>query len=261
MPSAAARRPIDDPTIYPSTDDMGDPTLQVSISILLIALIERWLAARGTPAFVGMNTFFYWKQFDPTESVAPDVYVLPGVSLSQRPPSWKVFETGKLPSFALEVVSGDVEKDYLVSPKRYDRLGAPELVVFDPYHRAGRDRLLWQVFRRIKNRGLVRVEATNADRVRSRGLGCFLRAVGEGDDVRLRLATGPAGETLVPTDEEVRAQAEAERERAKSGRERAEAERERAKSERDEERAARERLEVEVARLRAELAGRGRRRR
>jgi Uma2 family endonuclease len=240
MSSAAARRTIDDPTIYPSTDDMGDPTLQISISLLLVALIERWLASRGTPAFVGMNSFFYWKQFDPTESVAPDVYVLPGVPLSARPPSWKVFETGKVPSFALEVVSSDVEKDYLVSPKRYDRLGAAELVVFDPHHLAGRDRLRWQVFRRIKGRGLVRVEATNADRVRSRALGCFLRAMGEGDEVRLRLATGPAGETLVPTDEELRAQAEAER---------------------DEARAAKERLEAEVARLRAELAGGARRRR
>src|SRR5579863_6024757 len=141
MPSAAAQRVIDDPTLYPATDDMGDPTLQVSISLLLIALIERLLASRGTPAFVGMNTFFYWKQFDPSESVAPDVYVLPGVPLRARPPTWKVFETGKVPSFALEVVSGDVEKDYLVSPKRYDRLGAEELVVFDPYHDAGKGRL------------------------------------------------------------------------------------------------------------------------
>jgi hypothetical protein len=114
--AAPARALVDAPTFYPSTDDMGEPTLHVSISILLRALIERWLASRGTPMFVGMNTFFYWKQFTPTETVAPDVYVLSGVSLSERPPSWKVWETGTVPSFAFEAVSSDVEKDYFVSP-------------------------------------------------------------------------------------------------------------------------------------------------
>jgi hypothetical protein len=235
MSSAAALRVVvDDPTFYPATDDMGDPTLQISISVLLLALLQRWLASRGKPAFVGMSTFFYWKQFEPTESLAPDVYVLPGVSLSARPPSWKVFETGKVPSFALEVVSSDVEKDYLLSPQRYDRLGVKELVVFDPHHEASRDRVRWQVFRRVKSRGLVRVEATNADRVASHTLGCFLRVVGEGDDVRLRLGTGSGGDALFPTDEEAREQAEAE----------LAAERE-----------ARQRVEAELAQLRAEVAG------
>jgi Uma2 family endonuclease len=234
MPSAAASRAVvADPTFYPSTDDMGEPTLQVSISVLLLALLHRWLVSRGKPTFVGMNTFFYWKQFAPKESVAPDVYVLPGVSLSRRPPSWKVWETGKAPSFALEVVSSDVDKDYVESPEKYDRLGVRELVVFDPYHEASAERVRWQVFRRLKSRGLVRVEATNGDRISSRVLGCFLRAVGEGDDVRLRIGAGPAGDTLFPTDEEAREQAERER---------------------DAERAARERAEAELARLRAELA-------
>ena len=155
--------------------------------------------------------------------------MLPGVPLSARPPSWKVWETGKAPTFALEVVSQDVDKDYLVSPQKYDRMGVAELVVFDPDFRASNGRVQWQVFRRIKGRGLVKVEATNADRVRSRVLGCFLRVVGEGDEMRLRLGTGPAGETLLPTDEEARAQAEAEREQATAEREQAKAERDEAR--------------------------------
>jgi len=266
--AAAPRAVLDDPTIYPSTDDMGDPTLQVSIAVLLMSLIERWLAARGTPMFVSMNTFFFWKQFEPTACVAPDVYVLPGVSLTGRPSAWKVWETGKVPSFVLEVVSSDVDKDYLVSPQKYDRLGVRELVVFDPYYQASPDRFQWQVFRRLKKRGLARVEATNADRVTSRVLGCFLRAVGAGEGVRIRLGTGPSGDALVPTDEEARTRAEAERRRAEAERRRAEAElaraeaeraeeragRERAEAERAEERAGRERAEAELAQLRAELA-------
>ena len=235
MPSAAVRRiPTEDRTVYPVKDDMGDPTLQTLISVMLLALLKRWLAVQGKPTFVGMNQFFYWKQFDPHECVAPDVYVLPGVPLSPRVGAWKIWETGKVPSFALEVVSRDVDKDYLTSPPKYDRMGVAELVVFDPDFAESDERVAWQVFRRIKGRGLVKVEATNADRVRSRVLGCFLRVVGEGDHVRLRLGTGPTGDTLLPTDEEAREQAEAER---------------------DEERAARKRVEAELAELRAQLAG------
>jgi hypothetical protein len=207
MPSAAAPRPpLEDTTVYPVTDDMGDPTLQFEITLLLVPLVKRWLALSGKRAFVGSDTFFYWKQFDPSECVAPDVYVLPGVSLTPRVGAWKVWETGKVPTFALEIVSTDVDKDYLTSPPKYDRLGVTELVVFDPDFAASNDRVQWQVFRRIKGRGLVKVEVTNADRVRSRVLGCFLRAVGSGETLRLRLGTGPSGETLLPTDEEVAAE-------------------------------------------------------
>src|SRR5271155_1411273 len=245
MSSAAARlTTLEDTTVYPVRDDMGDPTLQTLISVMLLALIQRWLSSQGKPTFVGMNQFFYWKQFDPSECVAPDVYVLPGVSLSPRVGAWKIWETHRLPTFALEVVSQDVDKDYLTSPPKYDRMGVKELVVFDPDFALSHQRIQWQVFRRVKGRGLVKVEATNADRVRSRVLGCFLRAVGAGDEVRLRLGTGPNGDLLLPTDEEARQRAEAERAHANA--------------ERDEARAAQERAEAEVQRLRAKLAERSR---
>ena len=260
MSSAAARRTVvPDRTVYPVKDDMGDPTLQTLISVLLLTLLRRWLASQGKPTFVGMNQFFYWKQFNPTECVAPDVYLLPGVPLSPRVGAWKVWETGRVPTFALEIVSRDVDKDYLASPPKYDRLGVKELVVFDPDFGVGGDRVRWQVFRRVGKRGLVKVEATNADRVSSRVLGCFLRAVGEDNEVRVRLGTGPRGDTLLPSDEEALARAEAERADEQAGRERAEAEHRRTEAERDEERAARERAEAEVARLRAELSRRNRR--
>jgi hypothetical protein len=251
---------------------MGDPTLQTLISVLLLPLITKWLASKGKPTFVGMNQFFYWKQFDASECVAPDVYVLPGASLTPRVGAWKVWQQGLVPTFALEVVSQDVDKDYLGSPPKYDRLGIEELVVFDPDFALSEDRVQWQVFRRVKKRGLVRVEATNDDRLRSRVLGCFLRVVGSGDEMRLRLGTGANGDTLVPTDEEARAQAEAERaqanaERAQAEAERAQAEAERAQAEaeraqanaeRDAERVAKERAEAEIQKLRAELAKLGR---
>jgi len=257
MSGAAARKLVEDTTVYPVRDSMGDPTLQTLISVLLLSLLNRWLLSRGKPTFVGMNQFFYWKQFDPSECVAPDVYVLPGVSLSPRVGAWKIWETGCIPTLAIEIVSRDAEKDYLESPPKYNRLGVKELVVFDPDFETSKERVRWQVFRRVKNRGLLRVEATNADRVRSHVLGCFLRVVGAGDAVRLRLGAGPNGEELVLTDDEARAQAETDRDRAETERPQAQVERAQAEAERAQARAALEQAEAEIQRLRAALSERG----
>jgi Uma2 family endonuclease len=212
----------EDRTVYPIEDEMGEGSLQRFISELLRVLVERWLASQGTPTFVGADQFFYWKQYNPTECVSPDVYVLPGVPPGKKVGAWKVWKTGNVPSFAFEVVSQDVDKDYLTAPPKYDRLGVEELVVFDPEHAQDPARFLFQVFRRGEG-GLVCVEATNADRVKSKVLGCHLRAVGVDDDIRVRIATGFEGETLFPTDAEARAKAEAVAHGEREQRERAEA--------------------------------------
>jgi len=254
MPGAAANlaaRP--DPTVYPIEDDVGEGSLQRFISELLRVLIERWLDLRRKPAFVGADQYFYWEQYNPSECVAPDVYVLPGVPRSTRVGAWKVWETGLVPSLAFEVVSRDVDKDYLTSPAKYARLGVEELIIFDPDYQESRSRMRWQVYRRTR-RGLLRIEATDADRIRSRVLGCWLRVVGEGGEVRVRVARGPNGETLIPTDEEARAQAEAERGRAEAERERAVAEREHAVAERERAEAERGRAEAERGRAEDALA-------
>jgi hypothetical protein len=220
-----------DPTYYPVDDEMGEGLLHLLIRELLRPLIARFLVESGVKALVGGNQYIYWEQYAPTKSVAPDVYVLPGVSPKRSVKSWKVWEEdGVVPSFALEVVSDDPRKDYRIAPQRYEELGVDELVIFDPDADARREGFRWQVFRRLKRRGFVRIETTNADRIASRVLRCWLREVGSGEDLRVRLATGPTGDVLVPLPEEAeRAAKEAER-------------------------AARERAEREVEKLRAEIA-------
>jgi hypothetical protein len=117
-----------------------------------------------------------------------------------------------VPSFAFEVASQDWEKDDFEVPARYDELGVRELVIFDPWSTERTEGIRWQVFRRVGRRGLMRVEASRGDRVRSKALGCWLRAVGAGRDTRVRIAVGARGEELVPTAEEnERAAREAER--------------------------------------------------
>jgi Uma2 family endonuclease len=267
MSNAAPKLDVaEDRTVYPIEDDMGEGSLQRFISELLRMLIERWLESQGKATFVGADQYFYWEQYNPRECVAPDVYVLPGVAPGTAMGAWKVWETGCVPSFALEVVSQDVDKDYLASPARYERLGAEELVVFDPDYTLSPTRYRFQVFRKSK-RGLIRVEATNADRVKSKVLGCHLRAVGVGDNRRVRIGTGLNGETLFPTDAEAREQAEADREQAeaareqaeaaaqeqRAGRERAEAGREQAEAGREQAEAGREQAEATTRDLAAQL--------
>src|SRR5262249_25436248 len=148
------------------------------------------------------NQFIYHRRHAPTFRVSPDLYVLPGVAPDKRIPSWKTWEKGIVPSFALEIVSEDWEKDYAEAPERYAAARVPQLVVFDPAPGRSPERIAWQLCRRVRGRRLARVEVSSGDRIRSRSLGCFVRAVGAGDTVRLRLGTGPRGDDLFPTAEE-----------------------------------------------------------
>ena len=126
--------------------------------------------------------------------------------------SWKTWETGIVPSLAVEVAGTDIAKDYEDGPVEYASLGIDELVVFDPHATpSSNTRVRWQVFRRVAKRGLVRVDVSQGDRVRSKALRAWLRAVGGGDTVRVRIAEGEHGDQLFPTEAEAeRAAKEAE---------------------------------------------------
>src|SRR5882724_3122767 len=122
MPSAARKEPQPerrpqtkrDPTVYPVEEKVGEDSLQTFIVEFLRPEIERWLTVKNKPAFVGADQFIYYTQHDPSKVVAPDVYVLPGVSPTRRVRSWKVWKTGIVPSLAIEVVSQHKPyKDYV----------------------------------------------------------------------------------------------------------------------------------------------------
>jgi hypothetical protein len=208
-----------DPTIYPIEEKMGEDLLQCWIVELLRPLVERWLRQRGVRALVGADQFIYYERHNPLLRVAPDVYVLPGVRADTRVPSWKTWEKGIVPSFALEIVSKNWEKDYIDAPERYRDMGVPELLVFDPAPERHTDRVTWQLFRRVRRRPLALVERSDGDRVRSRALGCFLRVVGAGDAVRLRIGAGPRGDDLFPTPEEAEQAALAARDAERAAKE------------------------------------------
>jgi hypothetical protein len=209
-----------DACIYPESDHMGESMIQRLVAELLRPLLARFLAERGELAFVGADQFFYWKRGDATQRAAPDVYVIPGQIPEQTPSSWLLWQHPRGPSFALEIVGRDVAKDYEDAPSLYKSMGVDELVIFDPDPEAHPDGVRWQVWRTVKRRGFVRVHATNADRVECASLGCWLRCVGEGPSLRVRVALGPHGDELFATAEE-----RAEQERADKEQERVEKER------------------------------------
>jgi Uma2 family endonuclease len=242
-----------DPTIYPEEERVGEDMLQRWIVELLRPLLQWWLAKRGVTAFVGADQFIYWRQHDPHARVAPDIYVLPSVDPRTRVRTWKLWQDRVVPSFALEVVSQDWQKDYIEAIDRYAALGVPEVLMFDPEWDGHEGGMRWQVFRRVGKRGLVRVEATNADRVRSRALRCWLRATGEDRDLRLRIAVGPRGDELVPTAEEREEGERAAKEQECAAKEQERIAKEQERAAKEQECAAKEAALARVAELEAEL--------
>jgi hypothetical protein len=212
-PRMTSTAPVaEDRTVYPVEERVGEDIIHRWIIELLRPLIQRWFAERGEQAFVGADQFIYFEQYNPHRRVSPDVYVLPGVAPDTHVRSWKVWESGIVPTFALEVASTDWEKDYCEAPIAYEALGTQELVIFDPRFEERRDGVRWQRFLRSAEGTLSLVERTDGRTIDSVVLGCSLRAVGVGQEVRLRLASARDTTVLFPTAEEAERQAkEAER--------------------------------------------------
>jgi|SRR6185503_3373214 len=218
--SSAARvlnEPYREAVYDPFENDMGENSLQRFISEQFRLLLEEYVEEQRGPTFVGADQYVGWDPDDPEKVLAPDVYILPGVAPGEEFDFWKVWQTGIVPSFALEIVSKRKTKDYTRVPPLYGELGVEELVIFDPRFKRRREGVRFQVYRSDARRGFVRVEATTGDRVRSRVLGCWIRVVGEGKGQRLRLAGGPSGDALLPTTKE-KAEAEIARLRAELSR-------------------------------------------
>src|SRR4051812_20720671 len=97
IPRALDKGAISDPTLYPVDQSVGQDSLQIFIAELLRPLIAALCASRGDQAFVGADQFIYYEQFHPDKVVAPDIYVLLGVSSEVCVPSWKVWQTGIVP--------------------------------------------------------------------------------------------------------------------------------------------------------------------
>ena len=271
--TGAAKRIIDSTGL--DDDEMGQGLLQWLMLELLRPLIARLLRTedqsnagekKHAVPLVGADTYFYYVEGDSTRRLAPDLYVLPGVDPAAAPASWSLWQLPHPPSFALEIVGTHPAKDYDTVWSLYDLIGTRELVVFDPAVsdrvkplRRGtakrvRVRARWQIWRRGEDGCFALAEHSNEDRVHSSELRCWLRVVGEDSERRLRVGTGPLGQMLLPTGDEL---AVTEREAKEQEREAKEQEREAKEQEiarRKIEQQARLEAEAQVRSLEAKLA-------
>ena len=222
------------PVYYPKSD--GEPmaetdTHRKQMMYLLDALEDYF---RDDPnVYVAGNLFVYYEEGDPTEVVAPDVFVVKGVPKRDRR-IYQVWKEEKAPDVVFELTSrGTRQKDLGSKKGVYEVLGVEEYFLFDPFGEYLTPRL---VGFRLARWGYRQIE--DEEPLVSRVLGLELRVEGE----MLRLVDPETGEKLLtPLEAQESRRLEAAARRRAEMLAAAEAE-------------ARCQAEAEVERLRAELA-------
>lgn len=83
--------------------------------------------------YVSGNLFIFYEENKPEKRIAPDTFVVLGMSALDRS-SYKIWEEGgKVPDFVLEITSkGTVAKDQGQNPSIYKALGVKEYFQYDP---------------------------------------------------------------------------------------------------------------------------------
>ncbi len=118
---------------YPESDGkpMAETDLHRDEMFELIAMLQ----ARYEDApdvYVSGNLLLYHVEGDPTQSVAPDTFVVFGVAKGQRR-TYKLWEEGVAPAVAFEVTSRKTRREDRRTKKAlYARLGVTEYFLYDP---------------------------------------------------------------------------------------------------------------------------------
>lgn len=228
-PTIVLRPSID----YPESD--GEPMAETDVHINALIYLREALRDhfRDDPqVYVAGNLFLYYEEGDIRQVVAPDVFVVKGVSKGDRR-TYKLWEEDdKGPQVVFEVTSRRTRKEDL-GPKKgtYEMLGVREYFLFDPLGEYLAPPLVGY---RLEEGGYRR-EA--GERLVSEALGLELRV--EGSRLWLYdLETG--GKLLSPLEAQAARRAEA-------------AARREAEARAEQEATARREAEEELARLRAEM--------
>ncbi len=122
---------------YPEGPQVPEGDLQLRRRVELLVALRHWYAQRGdVPGpWVCCDINVYYKQGDPKAVVAPDVAVAFGVDVAavENKTTYKVWEAGAAPCFALEIASPNtVGTDLHVKPAQYAELGVQEYWRLDP---------------------------------------------------------------------------------------------------------------------------------
>ncbi len=129
MATVQTQRPVH----YPESD--GKPVAEtpehLEAMLYLIDALQRYFAGRRD-VYVAGNQFLYWVEGNPSQRVAPDVYVAFGVPKRPWRATWKVWEIGKAPDVIIELTSRSTAGEDLDRKYRlYQRLGVKEYILID----------------------------------------------------------------------------------------------------------------------------------
>ena len=234
---------------YPETDGMPlpDGPYQSRHFRDLLAMLEMFFMLRED-IIIGGDVFIYYVEGNPRLTVAPDCFVLIGVSEESflRNNTYLLWDVGKAPDFVLEIGSPSTWRQDL-GPKRdlYARLGVGEYWMFDP---SGGDHYGFA----LRGETLVDGEYRPLDMQENADGGVWghsptLNLEFHWEDGSLRLYD-PVEESWLETPIEIKAARVSAESRAESAEQRAQAERDA----RLDAEARAERLEAELRRLRGE---------
>ena len=124
------------PTIvYPCSDGqpMGESDLHIMCMLHVLEVLKRHFEKRPREdVYVSANSFLYYEKGNPRAVVAPDVFVVRGVSSHLRD-SYLLWKEPKGPDFVLEVTSASTRReDERRKREVYAALGVRDYFLYDP---------------------------------------------------------------------------------------------------------------------------------
>jgi Uma2 family endonuclease len=110
---------------------MAETGLHVMVIVMLIAMLRAHFRNRSS-TYVSGDIFMYYEEGEPSQHVAPDVFVAFDVQPGERT-SWFVWREGKAPDVIFEITSRPTRAaDQWAKKGLYEGLGVKEYVLFDP---------------------------------------------------------------------------------------------------------------------------------
>lgn len=122
-----------DEPYYPSSDNepMGENDVICWLMTSALDMLKRFFQ-NDQSVYVSSNSFVYYVKDDPTQRVAPDLYVVKGVPSHKRP-NYKIWEEGVVPQVVFEFTTESSRyKDLGTKKGLYEALGVKEYYLFDP---------------------------------------------------------------------------------------------------------------------------------
>jgi Uma2 family endonuclease len=238
---------IEEP-FYPESDGKPMAETDVHRDLMVDIILALRDFYRDMPdVYVSGNLLMYYTEGIPTDSVAPDVFIVKGVPKRKRR-IYKVWEEGKPPDVVIELTSKSTRRDDILRKKElYQFLKVDEYFIFDPLGEYLQPML--QGYRLFEGR----YEPIVSSEGRLRSLMLNMELVHHGETLFLiDLQTGK--QLLTPLEEaEARRKAQAKWQKAEEARQKAEEAQQEMTEKWQQEVTARKKLEVELARLKKQM--------